>query len=102
MHRKSAPFSWRSSKEHYKLVRSSIKGVVESFTIVHFPSEEFYGQIPYTVALISLNNGQKTVSQIVDCKGPEIEMKVEPCLRKIYVDGEDGLIIYGAKFRVVK
>ena len=102
MHKKSAPFSWRSSKEHYKLVGSNIKGVIESFTIVHSPPEEFYGQCPYTVALISLNNGQKTVSQIVDCKSPEIGMKVEPCLRKIYVDGEDGLISYGAKFRVVK
>ena len=102
MHRKSAPFSWRSSKEHYKLIRPGIKGVVESFTIVHSPPEEFCGQSPYIIALISLNNRQKTVSQVVDCKSPEIGMKVEPCLRKIYVDGEDGLISYGAKFRAVK
>ena len=103
MHRKNAPFSWRNSKEQYKLVRNmKLKGVIESFTIVHSPPQEFEGQSPYIIALLALDNGQKIVSQIVDCRNVDIGMRVEPCLRKIYVDGEDGLIRYGAKFRIIK
>jgi uncharacterized OB-fold protein len=103
MHKKSAPFSWRSSKEQYRLARDmEIKGVIESFTIVHSPPQEFEGQSPYIIALLALDNGRKVVSQIVECRNVDIGMKVEPCLRKIYEDGEDGLISYGAKFRIAK
>lgn len=103
MHRKSASFAWRSSKEQYKLVGSmDTKGVIESFTVVHSAPKEFEEHTPYIIALISLSNGQKIVSQVVDCRHVEIGMKVEPCIRKIYTDGEDGLISYGVKFRLIK
>lgn len=103
MHRKSASLAWRNSKEHYKLVGSvDIKGTVESFTIVHSAPKEFEEHAPYIIALIFLNNGQRIVSQIADCKNVEIGVKVEPCMRKVYTDGEDGLIHYGAKFIPIK
>lgn len=103
MHRKSASFAWRSSKEQYKLVGSmDTKGVIGSFTIVHSAPKEFEGHVPYIIALILLGNGEKIVSQLVDCRHVEIGMKVEACIRKAYADGEDGLISYGIKFRVVK
>ena len=105
MQRKSAPFSWRNSKEQYKLVRNmKLKGIIESFTIVYSPPEGFEDQTPYIIALVSLGNGHKIVSQIVDVDSENVDvgMSVEPCLRKIYVDGEDGLINYGIKFRLSK
>ena len=103
MHRKSSPLSWRNSKENFRLAAdTSIKGVVESFTIVHIAPKGFEKQVPYMLALISLNSGKKITAQVVDCKNLSVGMKVEPCLRKAYADGEDGIISYGTKFRVAK
>lgn len=77
-------------------------GVIESFTVVYNAPKDFENQVPYILALIKLENGEKITSQIVDSDKIDIGMKVEPCLRRLYSDGEDGLICYGAKFRVVK
>ena len=102
--RKNVIFSWRNLKNSFGLICSSekIEGVIESFTIVHNAPKDFEDKVPYVLALISLNNGKKVTSQIVDCKEVSIGMKVEPCVRKFYSDDEDGLIYYGTKFRVVK
>lgn len=81
---------------------TDIKGIIESFTIVHSAPKEFEEHAPYIIALIVLSSGQKIVSQIVDCRNTEIGMKVESCLRKVYTDGEDGLIHYGVKFKPIK
>lgn len=102
MHRKSSPLSWRLSKERFKLAGSAINGAIESFTLVYNAPQGFEDEIPYVLALIKLENGEKIVSQIVDSEKVEIGMKVEPCLRKVYADGYDGLINYGTKFKVVK
>lgn len=104
MHRKSSPFSWRISKENSKLVGNAEKftGIVESFTTVHIAPKDFENNVPYALALIFLNNGQKIVSEIVDSKNISIGMKVEPCLRKIYADGDDGIVHYVTKFKAIK
>lgn len=102
MHKTSSPLSWRSSKERLKLFRDieNTRGTIDSFTIVYNAPKGFENNIPYTLALISLENGKKITSQIVDSKEVIIGMKVEPCLRRVSSDGEDGIIHYGIKFRV--
>lgn len=102
MHRTSSPLNWRLSKERFKLARDNIKGVVESFTIVYNAPAGFEDHVPYILALIKLENGEKVTSQIVDSDKVEIGSKVEPCLRKIYTDEDYGLLHYGTKFRVTK
>ncbi len=103
MHKKSSPLSWRISKGMYKLAGAAGKmGTVESYTIVHSAPKDFEGKAPYALALIKLDSGDKVVSEIVDLKNISIGMKVEPCLRKVYADGEDGIIHYGTKFRPSK
>ena len=103
MHRESSPLSWRNSKKDYKLIGAgNIRGTIESYTIVHSAPKGFEENVPYILALISLSNGEKTVSEVVDCKNVSIGMEVEPCLRRVYIDGDEGLINYGAKFRAVK
>ena len=103
-HKKSSPLAWRLSKDNYKFVNSAgnVKGVIESFTIVYSAPQGYENNVPYILALISLSNGEKEVSEIVDCKGVSIGDNVEPCLRRIYTDGEGGIIHYGTKYRVVK
>lgn len=59
---------------------------------------------PYAVAVIELEEGAKLTSQLVDTDVDNIEIgdDVEMVFRKIREDGEDGVISYGYKFKVVK
>lgn len=98
----ASALSWRLSKERFKLARSEIRGVIETFSVVYNAPKGYEDNVPYVIALIKLDNGEKITSQIVDTDKVEIGMKVEPCLRKVYVDGDDGLIEYGTKFRLTK
>ena len=103
MHKKSSPLSWRNSKENLKLIGNlNAKGVVESFTIVHSAPSGFERNVPYILALINLGNGEKITAQVVDCKNISIGSKVEPCIRRVAPDDENGIISYCTKFRAVK
>jgi uncharacterized OB-fold protein len=77
------------------------KGRVHSFTVIRIPPEGFEAFTPYVVGLVELIEGPKVTSQIVDCDPDEvyIGMDVESCFRKLRVQGKDGIICYGFKFR---
>ncbi|MBI2650183.1 OB-fold domain-containing protein [Candidatus Woesearchaeota archaeon] len=103
MHKKSSPLSWRNLKCSYTLASDlDLRGAIESFTIVRNAPKGFENQVPYVLALISLSNGKKITSEVADCKKVSIGMKVVPCLRRLYVDKDDGLIDYGIKFKLEK
>lgn len=80
------------------------KGKVYSFSIVHTPSPEFKDIAPYAVAIIELEEGAKLTSQLVECDVDELKIgdEVVSVFRKITEDGDDGVISYGFKFKVVK
>ncbi len=89
------------SKLAYEPYVFSGKGEVYSFsTIFQAPLgyEEF---VPYTVALVRLDEGPLVTAQLTDVDRSEVEigMKVEMVTRKLREEGEDGLIVYGYKFR---
>jgi uncharacterized OB-fold protein len=69
-------------------------------TIYHAPAgyEQF---VPYTVALVELDEGPLVTAQLADTDQDEIEigMPVEMVTRKLREEGEDGLLVYGYKFR---
>jgi uncharacterized protein len=104
MNRESSPLAKRNLKINYNLAGSekNVKGTIESFTIVHNPPSGFEKFSPYIIALISLDDGTKVTSQIVDCADVEIGMAVKPCLRKVYDYTRNGLIHYGTKFKVIR
>jgi len=85
-----------SEAEEYKFKGS---GKIYSHSTIYFPPANFEKQTPYTVAIIELDEGPKITAQVVDFDKIEIGMKVESCIRKIYVDGDSGIIHYGVKFR---
>ena len=65
-------------------VQSSGKGVVYSCTTVHRPQRlEF--EVPYTVAIVELEEGWHMLTNIVECPHEEIEigMPVEVTFRKM-------------------
>ena len=65
-------------------VRSSGRGVIYSCTTIHRPQRQEF-EIPYTVAIIELEEGWHMLSNIVDCPHEEIEvgMPVEVFFREM-------------------
>lgn len=86
------------SKTEFKF---SGKGEVYSYTIVHEAPEGFEGSVPYTVALVKLIEGPMITAQLtdIDINKVEIGMPVEMVTRKLREDGDNGILIYGYKFR---
>jgi len=89
---------------HSKEVRSytfSGQGEVYSYSTVFQAPLGYEEFVPYTVALIKLKEGPLVAAQLTDIDNGEaqIGMKVEMVTRKLREYGEDGMIVYGYKFR---
>lgn len=81
------------------------KGEVYSYTTIYEAPEGYQENVPYTVAIVKLEEGPKITAQLTDVKHGEVKigMPVEMVTRKLKVDGDRdrGQIIYGYKFRPV-
>lgn len=77
------------------------KGKVYTYTVIRTPSEGFEAFTPYILGIIQLDEGAKVTSQIIDCRPEDvyIGMPVEMGFRKLKVQGKEGVICYGFKFR---
>ena len=84
------------------MFRFSGKGEVYSYTTVYEAPAGYEANVPYTVALVKLEEGPMLTAQLtdVDNDAVEIGMPVEMVTRKMRNDGDErGLIVYGYKFR---
>lgn len=89
-------------KERRSNINLPKKGKIYSFSTVLEAPSGFEKQVPYTVALVELENGIKLTAQLTDFTAddkPEIGMEVEMVTRKLKEDGPRGIIVYGYKFR---
>ena len=77
------------------------KGVVYSFSTMYSAPKGFEKYVPYMVALVRLDEGPLVTAQLTDVERSEVHigMPVEMVTRKMREEGEDGLILYGYKFR---
>ncbi len=77
------------------------KGEVYSYTTLYDAPAGFQRFAPYTVALIKLEEGPLITAQLTDVDPEEVTigMPVEMTTRKLSVEGDEGLIQYGYKFR---
>ena len=78
------------------------KGEVYSYTTVYEAPSGFDSNVPYTVALVKLDEGPMVTAQLtdVDQDAVQIGMPVEMVTRKMRDDGDErGMIVYGYKFR---
>lgn len=84
--------------------RFSGNGKVFSFSEVFVPPAGYELEAPYVLAIIELEEGARVTGQIVGVSDADVKIgdKVEMILRKILDEGEEGLIHYGYKFRLVK
>ncbi|MCB9421364.1 MAG: Zn-ribbon domain-containing OB-fold protein [Ardenticatenaceae bacterium] len=76
-------------------------GEVFSYTTIYDAPAGFEHTAPYTIALVKLNEGPIVTAQLtdVDKEDVHIGMPVEMVTRKLRSDGEEGMIVYGYKFR---
>jgi hypothetical protein len=78
-------------------------GEIFSYTTIYDAPAGFEHNAPYQVALIKLEEGPIVTAQLTDM-GPDeayIGMPVEMVTRKLRTDGEEGMIVYGYKFRPI-
>lgn len=74
-----------------------------SFSTVYDAPAGYVEYQPYTVALIKLDEGPLVTAQLTDVDNEDVHigMPVEMVTRKIKEEGENGVIVYGYKFRPV-
>jgi uncharacterized OB-fold protein len=84
-------------------VRFGGTGEVYSYTTVFEAPSGFEAYVPYSVALIKLDEGPLLSAQLTDVDPEDVTvgMRVEMVTRKLKEQGETGLIVYGYKFRPV-
>lgn len=76
-------------------------GEIYSYTTIYDAPAGFEHNAPFMVALIKLEEGPLVTAQLTDMDPSEVEigMPVEMVTRKLRTDGDEGMIIYGYKFR---
>jgi len=80
------------------------KGKIYSYTVMRDAPAGYEENIPYTVAVVALDEGPMVTAQLTDLgeETVEIGMPVEMVTRKIRQDGDErGMLVYGYKFRPV-
>lgn len=89
------------SRPAYEPYTFSGRGEVYSHTTVHNAPEGYQEYAPYAVALVKLEEGPLVTAQLTDVSPEDVQigMPVEMVTRRIREFGEDGIIVYGYKFR---
>ncbi|MCL4266230.1 MAG: Zn-ribbon domain-containing OB-fold protein [Anaerolineae bacterium] len=79
-------------------------GEIYSYTTIYDAPAGFEHNTPYSVALVKLEEGPLVTAQLTDMDEDEmyIGMPVEMVTRKLRTDGDEGMIVYGYKFRPVQ
>jgi hypothetical protein len=74
-------------------------GKLVTYTIIHVAPSRFVDQAPYAVGIVEFEGGTRAMMQVVDIPEDKIKigMPVRIEFRKLYSDGEAGVICYGYK-----
>lgn len=80
------------------------EGKILSYTQIYFPPQGFENIKPYILAIIKLKEGPSLTAQLIDCKISDVNIgsKVKAVFRKIVEEGDEGVILYGYKFKLIK
>lgn len=89
--------------KNLKDVQLPRKGTLVTYTWVTQPTKDFADQAPYVIGLIKLDDGTMIVSQLTDIDIGELSegIRVEAVFRRMFEEGDSGLIYYGTKFRPI-
>jgi uncharacterized protein len=77
------------------------QGEIYSFSVLRQAPTGFEQATPYPVALVRLAEGPLITAQLTDCAEADIRIgqPVEMVTRRLMDSGEDGVLVYGFKFR---
>jgi uncharacterized OB-fold protein len=75
------------------------EGKILTYTTIEVGPSEFSDQVPYSVAIVELDDGVKLTAQIADATPDKIKSggRVKLEFRKIQQDGKAGILKYGYK-----
>lgn len=92
---------WRRQKEIRKILGK--KGKILTWTKIYTSSSDFKHQAPYFVVLVEFEDGEKAFGQLVEVEKKEIKigMPVISILRKVRKVGEEDVLPYGVKFKLI-
>lgn len=95
------PAALGEEADAWETVALSGRGEVWSFSVLRQVPAGFESFAPYPVALVKLEEGPLVTAQLTDCTEEEISIgqPVEMVTRRLADTGEDGLLLYGYKFR---
>ncbi len=76
-------------------------GIIKSWTIIRLPPADFGYQAPYPVVIVSLDNGESIVAQMVDYdeKDLSIGKRVITVVRRTVQVKTDDVVPYGIKVK---
>jgi len=78
-------------------------GRLVNYTVVTQAQQGFENNTPHIVGWVEMDDGTQLIGHITDCEPEELKpgTVLEPVVRRIRVDGEAKLIVYGVKFKPV-
>lgn len=101
MYWKNPVKSWREKSQRYRWLKK--KGELVSWTRIVNPPSGFTHQKSYVVGMVDFGEAGRVTGQLVgevDEEKLQKGLKVEGVLRRLYEDGEAGVITYGVKFKM--
>ena len=85
--------------DDFERVNLETEGKIVTYTVVHVAPPQFRDLVPYAVAIVELTDGAMITAMIADCEPGDvkIDMPVRIEFRKMFTEGESGIICYGYK-----
>lgn len=83
----------------FETFNMKLTGKVLTYTIIRTPGDEYYGEAPFAVGILQMEDGPRLTTQIVDVPFEQLKIGLPLRLqfRRIVSDGEAGTINYGHK-----
>lgn len=79
------------------------RGRIATYTIIRSAPEGYEDQVPYAIGVVEMDEGPMIAGQVVgDINALKTGVRVRTAFRKIYEDGEAGVIHYGLKWMIDK
>lgn len=87
----------------WETVALSGRGELYSFSVIRQAPDGYEDLAPYPVGLVRLAEGPLVAAQLTDCAEDDLAIgqAVEMVTRRLVDTGEDGVLVYGYKFRPV-
>jgi uncharacterized OB-fold protein len=92
---------WRNQKYVARMLGKT--GVIRSWTIIRLPPADFGYQAPYPVVIVSLEDGESIVAQLVDYDKNAIAIgqRVITVVRRTVQVSSDDVVPYGIKVKPI-